>query len=48
MRDRAPEEIASLATAIGTDLPGINGRIADLAGHRRPASLAPIVLASMR
>jgi alcohol dehydrogenase class IV len=34
MRERAPEQIESLAGALGTDPGGIRERIADLAGHR--------------
>ena len=39
MRDRAPEQINDLASALGTDSAGIRERIADLAGHRRLGEL---------
>jgi hypothetical protein len=38
MRDRASDQIASLAEAIGTDPPGIEARILELGGD--PAGLA--------
>jgi maleylacetate reductase len=34
MRDRAPEQIEALASALGTDPAGLEGRIEELAGHR--------------
>jgi alcohol dehydrogenase class IV len=34
MRERAPERIGALASALGTDSAGIEGRIEELAGHR--------------
>ncbi|MFL5907957.1 MAG: iron-containing alcohol dehydrogenase [Solirubrobacterales bacterium] len=39
MRARAPDQIDALATALGTDGPGIHDRIAELAGHRRLGEL---------
>ena len=39
MRDRAPNEIEALASALGTDGAGLPERIADLAGHRRLGEL---------
>ncbi len=39
MRERAPEQIDALATALGTDADGLPERIADLAGHRRLGEL---------
>jgi maleylacetate reductase len=39
MRERAPEQIEALATALGTDSAGIRERIADLAGHRHLGEL---------
>jgi alcohol dehydrogenase class IV len=39
MRDRVPEQGEALAAALGTDAPGLQGRIADLAGHRRLSKL---------
>jgi alcohol dehydrogenase class IV len=39
MRDRAPEQIDALATALGTDADALPERIADLAGHRRLGEL---------
>jgi maleylacetate reductase len=39
MRERAPEQIEALATALGTDPSGLPERIAELAGHRRLGEL---------
>jgi maleylacetate reductase len=39
MRERAPEQIEALASALGTDPAGIRERIADLAGRRRLGEL---------
>jgi alcohol dehydrogenase class IV len=39
MRERVPEQGEALAAALGTDAPGLQGRIADLAGHRRLSEL---------
>jgi maleylacetate reductase len=39
MRERVPEQGEALAAALGTDAPGLQGRIADLAGHRRLSDL---------
>jgi maleylacetate reductase len=39
MRDRAPEPIAALATALGTDSARIRERIDELGGHRRLSQL---------
>jgi alcohol dehydrogenase class IV len=39
MRERVPERGEALATALGTDGPGLRARIADLAGHRRLSEL---------
>jgi alcohol dehydrogenase class IV len=39
MRSRAPEQLDSLASALGTDAAGLEARIADLAGHRRLGEL---------
>ncbi len=39
MRERAPEQIEALASALGTDPAGLRDRIADLAGHRRLGEL---------
>ena len=39
MRERVPERGEALAAALGTDAPGLQGRIADLAGHRRLSEL---------
>ena len=39
MRERAPEQIDALATALGTDPSGLPERIAELAGHRRLGEL---------
>ena len=39
MRERAPEQIEALASALGTDPAGLRDRIADLAGHRRLGGL---------
>jgi alcohol dehydrogenase class IV len=39
MRERAPEQIEALASALGTDGAGIRARIGDLAGHRRLGEL---------
>jgi alcohol dehydrogenase class IV len=40
MRERAPDQIAALAAALGTDSAGIRERIADLAGHRHLGELS--------
>jgi maleylacetate reductase len=39
MRERVPEQGEALAAALGTDAPGLQGRIDDLAGHRRLSEL---------
>jgi len=39
MRSRAPDQIEALAWALGTHGPGLEQRIADLAGHRRLGEL---------
>jgi alcohol dehydrogenase class IV len=39
MRERVPEQGEALAAALGADAPGLQGRIADLAGHRRLSEL---------
>jgi alcohol dehydrogenase class IV len=39
MRERLPGQGNALAAALGTDAPGLQGRIADLAGHRRLSEL---------
>ena len=39
MRERVPEQGEALAAALGTDARGLQGRIADLAGHRRLGEL---------
>jgi len=39
MRERAPEQIEALASALGTDPAGLRDRIAGLAGHRRLGEL---------
>ncbi|MGE5746375.1 MAG: iron-containing alcohol dehydrogenase [Solirubrobacterales bacterium] len=39
MRERAPERIEALASALGTEPAGLRDRIADLAGHRRLGEL---------
>ena len=39
MRERAPEQIDALATALGTNADALPERIADLAGHRRLGEL---------
>jgi maleylacetate reductase len=39
MRERAPDQIEALASALGTDGAGIRVRIADLAGHRHLGEL---------
>jgi alcohol dehydrogenase class IV len=39
MRERAPEQMEALATALGTDSGGLPERIAELAGHRRLGEL---------
>lgn len=39
MRDRAPEQLGQLATALQTDPDHLRDRIADLAGHRRLGEL---------
>jgi alcohol dehydrogenase class IV len=39
MRERAPERIEALASALGTDPAGLHDRIADLAGHRHLGEL---------
>lgn len=39
MRARAPEQIEALASALGTDPPGIRARVADLAGNRHLGEL---------
>jgi alcohol dehydrogenase class IV len=39
MRERAPDQMEALASALGTDVDGLQERIADLAGHRRLGEL---------
>jgi maleylacetate reductase len=39
MRGRAPEQMTALAAALGTDIDGLQERIADLAGHRHLGEL---------
>jgi alcohol dehydrogenase class IV len=39
MRSRAPEQVEALANALGTDAAGVEGRIDELAGHRRIGEL---------
>ena len=39
MRERVPEQGEALAAALGTDAPGLQERIDDLAGHRRLSEL---------
>ena len=39
MRGRAPEQMTALAAALGTDVDGLQERIADLAGHRHLGEL---------